>query len=382
MTACAQTPAKKLIQYGWDIRLPAYVAQNIREMEKMPFDGIMTRTGPEGFSHIFHNKELSDAGTEAYLEAMKSIEWDKFTDNFFMAYSRSNMDWFSEEDWAPDGWVLRNVRLAAKAARIGGCVGVGFDPEYFWGRSPWTYGEQPRADEKSFAEFEEVVRKRGGQFLDALQEEYPGLVFHTLFLVSDPRMFKEARMEPDPVKRSGLTEPEHYALWAAFINGMLDTVRGKTVITDGNEWAYYIREPEQYEKCVEMMREGVKLMFDPTVWPKYKKHVQAAHAIYVDYMCNLLPHRLTTCSNLTPWERARYAENNVYYALKTSDRYVWLYSEYMDWWEGVRVPPQLPDAIRSAKRKLVACEPLGFDVVPAISRCNLQVWRDRAAFDP
>ena len=374
-------PKKKLIQYGWDIKLPAYVAENIREMEKKPFDGIMTRTDGNGFSHVFYNKELDAKQTADYLEAMKSIQWEKFTDNFFCMYSRSNMDWFSDEDWAPDGWILRNVRLCAKAAKVGRCVGVCFDPEWFWGRSPWTYKEQPRANEKSFAEFEQVVRKRGAQWMEALQEEYPDLVVHTFFLVSDPRMFKEARKEADPVKRSQLTEPEHYALWAAFINGMLDAVKGKTIITDGNEWAYYINTEEAFDAQVEMMHEGVRLMFDPAVWPKYKKHVQAANAIYVDYICNLLPHRLHT-SNLPYEQRARHAEFNVYHALNTSDQYVWLYSEYMDWWQDVRVPPYLADAIRSAKRKLANGEPLGFTIVDDIRVSNQQMWADRGAFEP
>jgi len=381
LAAHAKTSPKKLIQYGWDIKLPAYIAEHIREMEKKPFDGIMTRTDANSFSHVFYNKKLNDAETEAYLEAMKSIKWEKFTDNFFMMYSRSNMDWFSDEDWAPDGWVLRNVRLCAKAAKVGGCVGVCFDAEWFWGRSPWTYKEQPRANEKSFMEFEKIVRKRGAQFMEALQEEYPDLVLHTFFLVSDPRMFKKARKEPDPVKRSKLIEPEGYALWPAFINGMLDAVKGKTIITDGDEWSYYINTEEAFKRQTEMMHKGVRLMFDPKVWPKYQKHVQAAHAIYVDYICNLLPHRLHT-SNLSYEGRARHAEFNTYYALKTSDRYVWMYSEYMDWWEGIRVPPYLEDAIRSAKRKLANGEPLGFTISDEISRSNLQMWRDRGGFKP
>jgi len=381
-TASSQAASKKkLIQYGWDIRSPHYVAENIREMEKKPFDGIILSGGHDSFSDAFWHKELDMKRVEADLKAMASIKWDKFTDNFYMMWARSNMDWFSDEDWAPDGWVLRNVRLCAKAAKVGGCVGVCFDPEWFWGRSPWTYKVQPHADEKSFMEFEAIVRKRGGQFMEALQEEYPDLVVHTFFLVSRPQHFKEARNEPDPIKRSKLIEPEGYALLVAFLNGMLDTVKGKTIITDGNEWGYYLQRPEQFEDCVRMIREGVKLLIDPAVWPKYQKHVRVANPIYVDYICNTLPFRLHT-SNMTDYELALHAENNVYVALKTSDRYVWMYSEYMDWWDGIRVPVGIEDAIRSAKRKLANGEPLGFDLGPAWDRSNKQMWADRAAFEP
>ena len=122
------------------------------------------------------------------------------------------------------------------------------------------------------------------------------------------------------------------------------------------------------------------MLFDPEVWPKYQEHVQVAHAIYVDYICNLLPHRLHT-SNLSQDGRARHAEFNVYHSLNTSDRYVWLYGEYLDWYEDVRVPPHLEDAIRSAKRKLARGEPLGFTITDELSASNQQTWADRGGFE-
>ena len=82
-------PGKKLIEYGWDARSPAYVVEHIREMEKRPFDGIVVQTAPNSFSDVFYNKELDDEQTAAYLKAMESIQWEKFTDNFFMMYARS-----------------------------------------------------------------------------------------------------------------------------------------------------------------------------------------------------------------------------------------------------------------------------------------------------
>ena len=106
---------KKLIQYGWDCQSPAYIAEHVREMEKHPFDGIVTRA--DSFSNVFAVKDLDDAKTAGYMEAMASIKWGKFTDNFFMMYSRSNMDWFSERDWGPEGWVLRNARLPHRRLR-------------------------------------------------------------------------------------------------------------------------------------------------------------------------------------------------------------------------------------------------------------------------
>ena len=380
--ALRAAPGKKLIQYGFDVQYPAYVAEHIRDMENKPFDGIMMRTDPDGFSHAFYNKDLKADETRDYLDAMRRIEWKKFTDNFFMMYSRSTMDWFSEEDWGPDGWVLRNVRLCAQAAKVGGCVGVGFDAESFWGLRPWWYAKQPRADEKSFAQFETIVRKRGAQFMGALQEEYPDLVVLTLYLLSMPA-YAQARDEPDAARRAEtmLKTFEDEALWPAFVNGMMDGVKGKTIIVDGNEHAYYYDATEKYAHSAELMREGVKPFFDDVSWPKYRQHAQVGQAVWLGYWSNLLPMRLPS-SAMTPEECASMVEHNVYHALKTSDQYVWMWSELMHWWEDRRVPPYLEDAICSAARKIADDEPLGFEIDPIVQRAAAQLRKDRADYEP
>jgi hypothetical protein len=385
MTAwvCAEAgPGKKLIEYGWDARSPAYVVEHIREMEKRPFDGIVVQTAPNSFSDVFYNKELDDEQTAAYLKAMESIQWEKFTDNFFMMYARSNMDWFSDEDWAPDGWVLRNVRLCAKAAKVGRCKGVCFDAESYVGLRPWWYVRQNHADKKSFAEFERIVRKRGSQWMEALQAEYPDLVVFNLYLLAYPA-YSEARNEPDPVKRGEIMQEtfEDECLWPAFVNGMAEAARGNTIIVDGNEGAYYYDNAAKFSNSVQVMRKGVKNFFDSVSWPKYRQHVQPGHAIWGDNLCSLLLMRRTS-SVMSPEERAKWVEHNVYYALKTSDQYAWMYVQRMDWWEDLRVPPYLEDAIRSARRKVADGEPLGFDIEPVCSRANKQLWEDRGDFEP
>ena len=281
------------------------------------------------------------------------------------------MDWFSETDWAEDGWVLRNVRLCARAARIGRCVGVCFDPEPFWGRNPWKYEIQPGRDQHTFEEFQTVVRQRGRRFMTALQSEFPGLTVHTFFLVSDPRMFDKAKAESDPAKRNALLKQGSYALWPAFIAGMLDTAAGGTTLTDGNEYAYYYRKAGEYAESVTAIRSGARPLFDDGAWVKYRKHVQVAQAVYVDLLCNLLPTR-GIASNLSPVERAQWLEHNVYNSLKFTDRYVWLYTEHLNWWTGANVPEYAEAAILSAREKLATRRPPGFDLNPAIGRA----WRE------
>jgi hypothetical protein len=101
----------------------------------------------------------------------------------------------------------------------------------------------------------------------------------------------------------------------------------------------------------------------PELRDKFDGQVKAAQALYVDYLFNLRPdqHKTSMAIRFTPEERARWFEHNVYYALKSSDEYVWLYSEMMDWWKNKDLPPGLEQAVVSARGKVARDETLGFD---------------------
>jgi hypothetical protein len=92
--------------------------------------------------------------------------------------------------------------------------------------------------------------------------------------------------------------------------------------------------------------------------------VQVSQALYVDHLFNLRGDRKYLSGSMTPEERAQWFQHNVYYALTTSDRYVWLYSEKMNWWLNKDIPPGLEDAVRSARDKVAAHRGLGFDIAP------------------
>ena len=365
---------KKLIEYGSGRPSPAYVVEHVREMEEKPFDGVLMQVG--GCGQIFRTREFDDKAFATDMEALNKIKWGKFTDNFIMMYAASDMDWFSDEDWAPDGWVLRNVGMCARAARAGRCVGVCFDPESYGHREPWTYGEQPHAGKKSFAEFRRIVRKRGAQFVSRLQEEFPDIVMHTFFLSS---IFQYVTDEPDPAKREELLKGEAYGLLPAFLNGMLDAAdlateaAPGTIITDGNEYSYYYSRPLHfYQGYHDIRQTTARTLVPPEVRSKYCSQVQCAHAIFGANLCNLRTFR-TASSCMTPEERAKFVEHNVYWALRTSDRYVWFFSMRMNWWTGENIPPYLAQAIQSAREKVARGEPLGFDLSEIWERAHAEL---------
>jgi hypothetical protein len=59
-------------------------------------------------------------------------------------------------------------------------------------------------------------------------------------------------------------------------------------------------------------------------------------------------------------------EHNTYWALYTTNEYVWRYSERMNWWKD-QTPPGLEAAIVSAREKIAVGKPLGFDIGPLIA---------------
>jgi hypothetical protein len=69
---------------------------------------------------------------------------------------------------------------------------------------------------------------------------------------------------------------------------------------------------------------------------------------------------------MTPEDRAKWFEHNTYWALYTTDEYVWCYSERMNWWKD-QTPPGLEPAILSARQKIAEGKPLGFDIEPIIA---------------
>ena len=376
---------KKLVQYGWDIRFPAHVAEDIGEMETNPFDGIMTRTNENSFSHVFWNKDLNEAETEAYLKAMASIEWKKFTDNFFMMYSRSTMDWFSEEAWGPEGWVLRNVRLCAKAARLGRCVGLGFDPEAFWGPDPWDYGKQPHRNEKPAAEYRAVVRKRGRQFMDAIESEIPNPVFLTLYWgIKYTPVAEIAKATDAQIVDTIVAEAQHYGLLHDFMLGMLEAADKGTTIVDGNEAAYWHSTREHFLSSCHFMRQTMLGAIPEELRDKYRAQVRVGQAIYADTHMNArLTGQHTYATYMTPEERAMMMEYVVHLALNHSDRYVWFYSELPSYMTDRHIEPGMRPAIQRALQKVARSEELGFDMKPIIDKVSKEYnQRQWGSFEP
>ena len=360
----AQKTQKKIIEFGWDLPRTAFVKQNIEQMEKRPFDGLVIRL-KAGKKVFLHKPYASQEFTED-LQNLKSTNFVKFTDNFVLmsATTEEGWDWFSDRDWQASE---QNIRLFAKVARNDKVAGIFFDPEPY-GVNPWIYPNLPIAKEKSFEEYWQQVRKRGIKFMQVLQQELPGVKVFFPFQLSYLSDFLDA---PDPKKRMRQLSTAQYGLLAPFFNGMLDASQPKVRLVDGNENSYYYTKPESFSDSYKLIKEKLIAFVAPENRSKYTLQVEVGQALYIDQLFAIRkPIQSLLSYHLTPQERAKWLEHNTYYALSTSDKYVWCYSEEMDWWQN-KVPSGVEEAIRSAKQKIDMGKSLGFKIESMIQRAKL-----------
>jgi|GEM_PF-662565 len=364
----ARATGRKLIEYGWDRPSPEYTRDHIRRMEETPFEGVIMKL-PHNAGNIFTLKGWSEQQPQlqGQLKVLSEIKWDKFTDNFIAMYAASDMDWFSDKDWET---VLAKTQFVAKAANAAGCVGLMFDPEAY-GTSPWTYPRQQHAKEYTYTQYAEKVRQRGRQFMEAMQSEMPSIKVLTLYGYS---LIYSYSQDPangsDPAKRAAAFQGKSYGLMLPFLNGMMEAANKGSQLIDGNEHSYYYETPIEFEEARKVMRGGARVNVPDSLKAEFDEHHRAGNALYPDHLYALRPERKYISSYMTPQQQNKWFEHNVYYSLKNSDEYVWLYGQHMNWWTGKGLPTGMVDAINSAKSKLAKGQPLGFDTAKIFQEAN------------
>jgi hypothetical protein len=342
----ARPQEKKLIYFGWDVKGPADLVKDIDGLQELPFDGQVVRSN---FSYTFSMTDLKDAAAENEMALMKNVKWGRYTDNLMYMVADTCVDWFDDSLFEKEGYIIRNVRNLTRIARAGGCKGIYFEPEFvYWGHPhpAWKYPVQGRAGEKSFAEFEVMVRQRGAQIMDCIELEMPAPIILTSFWTTID-VIADAAKKPDMDSARERLQNEYYGLLHAFMLGMLEAADKETFIIDGNEFAYYSVTPEAFYTGNRLIRENILFLIPDELKYKYRAQVLVGHPIYADLFCNTRGiHMISTYQ--TPQQRADALESNVYWAMKASDKYTWFYSEKPLFLRNQRVAPEICPAIARA----------------------------------
>jgi hypothetical protein len=209
------------------------------------------------------------------------------------------------------------------------------------------------------------VRKRGAQFIEAVQKEFPDMVLLTFYQLS------EIGIAPsDALRRQEELKKNKHALLPAFLNGMLDAIAPSIRIVDGCEGSYYNENFKDYSDDVELIKNRTLAWISPENREKYSSHVQAGMALYMDQILGLResPQKYSSYF-LSQKEKLSWFEHNVYYALTYTDEYVWCYSENMNWWKN-RVPEGAEVMIRSAQEKVELGQPLRSEIASRIKEAT------------
>jgi hypothetical protein len=369
-------PQKKLIDFGWNSPFTFELRKSLKKYEKAPFDGVGIKlpTGVGG-GNIFMVKDLRALQEDSLNIEKKLMEGMQpsaiLTHNFVVIYGGSQMNWFSDEDWQV---AEKELRYAAQAAIAMHCKGLLWDAEpYKPGKNPWKYIEQQSTDKLSYQDYYNQVRKRGGQFIKILQEEFPGLVLLSLREFSDFQQGSPFSEPMLPVMDINATETKLKTAWwglhLPFTLGILEAIENNTTFIDANEEAYYYTSAKEFYAVRNTIKNEGRALVPAALQQKFAANYSLGHAISADYVCGnwanviTFPFRLSgQAKMLTPKQQAMWFEHNAYYSLKTADEYAWLYTEPANWWTGKNIPKGFEEALIRAKNKVANNQPLGFTV--------------------
>jgi hypothetical protein len=365
-------PPKKLIEYGWDVPTPAQMEKRLDTMEKRPFDGIIFQLA--GGYNAFATNLLDPAKFEEDARILGGLKFTRFTDNFVLIWGSPppGFDWFDDNQWRA---IEANAKLLVATAQPRHVRGICFDPEPY-DFHLWTYAEQPGAKTHSFAEYQAEVRRRGGQLMRAFEARMPGATILTFFHLS---VYDGFATLPAAEKAARLRK-ERWGLMPDFFVGMLEGASPDARFIDGNENSYYYTNSAQYFRAYHAIHERARGWLPPELREKYQRQVQAGQALYVDHDFALRqPNTGRYLSyRMTPEEQVKWFEHNTYWALYTTDEYVWLYSERMNWWTN-QVPAGLEGAVTRAREKITDNKPLGFDIDDIITDASKRKSKDAQA---
>ena len=346
----------KVLLYGWDSPTPAEAKGKVDRLNAAPFDAVSFRHS--GARRVFTRRPLPKTPFDRDIADLKSLNSSKLSESFLRMQinAEAGWDWTNDKDWAAFASNLRNY---ARVAKAGGLKGILFDPEPY-GYNVWNYETQPAKNAQSFEVLEAKARARGADFMRILAEEYPGITVFSLKMFSQKLWALDDDPTPEEVRKVERNDAFH-GLWYGFANGMVSELGRDITLIDGNEPAYYYLSESAFKGGVDDIYGKLTLFLDPDNVETFRAQVDVAQAAYADGVLNLFNSpKFIGYYLANDAERRKLLEHNLYYGLRTSDAYVWLYAEDLRWWSDENVPDGFESLIRRTREKVVSGKPLDF----------------------
>lgn len=327
-----RTSKALLIKTGWDAPSPAFVKSHIASMEQLPFDGVAI-TMSNGLSYQVQSQTpVSYETLSVALAPLKQTTFTTLRHNFLNIYAAPAGDLYG--DWTVP---LNNFTNLARAAKEAGVEGVFYDTEEYFGdalRYPQNCANH------TVAECQAQAQLRGKQVMDAMRSQWPSVRVITSYgaWVSD---------RGTASRLSGVTYND--VAWAnqlpgPFVIGMVHSANGTTAkVIDGGE-IYTARTRTQFSTIKAWQKQGMAAkssLIPASLKPNWANTVSSAFGVYDR------PY-IGVSMNVRTWR------STLAHALRTTDEYVWAYSERYDWWgsgwPNTAVPAKWVQATRAARR--------------------------------
>lgn len=337
--ASAAANDKRLLAMGWQVPLLQQMPRHLEAAQQTPLDGVIVDVGihdrPLALAWlIFHTERLDTAQMEAIGANYANIDWGRLTDNFLRVNisPAQNIDWF--DDFSS---VIHNMRAAVQLARTLGFKGIMFDTEQYRDVILFNFQRQLYMNLHGYDAYVAQAYRRGRQLMAAINDIYPDITILYTFAHSFPA---QRGSEFDGSRHS-------YGLMLPFLDGMLRAASEETTFVDGYENSYTFKRESDFRSAFLLMKERVPQGF--TRHPqRYQRSFQAGFGLWLDHACpsgqGLIPGGCSggfTPSTIKPI---------VDVALQYSDRYVWIYSQTVNWFTGEGIPADWQAPLQSLGR--------------------------------
>ena len=340
---------KRLIKlYGLDKPSPAYLRAHVAEIEKLALDGVCIVVATDepkprdswrknGNYLWFTSIPLK---REDFAQAVRDLNDTRFTRlNFnFLHYAArgpGNPDWFDDAGWDT---LIANTRVAGWIVAETPIVGITFDGEYGNG-GIWNYARiasQAGSTAPTFDEYCATARRRGRAWAETLCEAVPNVIIclsHGYWCASPRTGWWGAQ---DAAAKKKTLADQQYALYPAFLDGMLEGLGPQARLVDGCESTYpYMvydtflgfrrwaqRENRKLSGVPELVEK--RLTYAMAVWPGFRSDSGSMWDPDKPEQNFFTPARLS---------------HGLHNAMAASDDFAWMWNGRDIWWP-MSVPPR------------------------------------------
>jgi hypothetical protein len=307
-----------LIEFGWDYPDVSQMSTRLPLMQNTPFDGIcfsIQRHILEAFDTLLKNTSYFR------LEQLKNLQWGKYQSNFIIlrGYGKLGGLWYDDNAWDT---ITANMANLSRAIANPGIRGILFDPEYYNPDpmyNPWTYSKKQYPD-KSFNDVRAQVKIRGSQFITALQQYREDFSFLSIWLTS--LVVEDLKVSP--------LEGTRHALLVPFFEGILEAKKETVKVIDGNEFGYWYKKPSLFLESGDYLRKNLEKLLKSRKAKAEVANVEIAQPVFYD---GLLAKSPAFDKGLSPTAKWKWFEENIKYAMASTDDITWFYNQKINWWQ-------------------------------------------------